>query len=217
VTIVAATAAALALTAWLVSDGDDGGPEGADPSRLSVQPERGDPATRAARRWSGGTRPAVPPPRFLGRASPPERPVAPPVPPPTPVPPAPAPALPPPAAPEMPPALARELSRFTDAQLQAELESLRLSFPEVEVIQATCPQPGCRAEVISTHAESLVGFGKAVDRRFQGFVKTEIKGLGPEAGPERAGKIWLRFAIGSHPAAAPGVPSTPPIAPAVPN
>jgi hypothetical protein len=125
-------------------------------------------------------------------------------------------------APAAPEGLVRDLSRFTDAHMRSEMEWLRQQFPEVELVQASCPQPGCRAEVISTHPEALVAFSKAVGARFH-VVESEIKGLGPEAGPERAGKIWVRFGMGNAPPATadPATPGAPapaaPTTPAPPN
>jgi hypothetical protein len=92
----------------------------------------------------------------------------------------------------MPKGLAHDLARFNDVQLRAELESLVLSFPEVQVVEASCPALPCRAEVASADATALARFADAVRRRFQGFLRTEI-GPDPAAPPRQR----ARFLIGT--------------------
>jgi hypothetical protein len=109
--------------------------------------------------------------------------------------------------------MVRDLWVYTDAQLRAELESMRRPFPDLEVLVATCPQPGCRAEVLSMTPQALVSFSKALGGRFH-VVESEIKGLGQEKGPQHAGKIWVRFELGNPPApATPAPPATTPAPP----
>jgi hypothetical protein len=92
----------------------------------------------------------------------------------------------------MPAALARDLARFNDDQIRAELESLVLSYPAVQVVEATCPALPCRAEVTSADAGALARFSDAVSRRFKGFLRVEVA---PE--PGHATMQRARFEIGT--------------------
>ena len=98
---------------------------------------------------------------------------------------------------QMPRALASDLARFNDDQLRAELESLGLSYPGVEVGGISCPALPCRAQASSTDRERLAGFVDAVHRRFKGFVNTDLASAPTPSGPP------------SSPPASPSAPAGP--------
>jgi hypothetical protein len=76
---------------------------------------------------------------------------------------------------EMPQGLAQDLRTFNDAQIRAELQSIALSFEEVELVEAVCPTLPCRAEVASTEVAELNRFVEAVSNRFQHYLSTEFR------------------------------------------
>ena len=135
---------------------------GSDPA--AKQPVRAETARLRPREVASAR--ATRPPRFLAGSGPLDRP--------------------------MPAALARDLARFDDGQLRAELESLVLSFPEVQVVEASCRALPCQAQVVSADAGALARYAEAVGRRFKGFLRTEVA---PE--PGRPSVQRARFEIGT--------------------
>ncbi len=89
----------------------------------------------------------------------------------------------------LPEGLVQDLRMFNDAQIRAEIESIGLSFPQVVLMEATCPALPCQVDVATDDVAALNRFVEAVSNRFQHYLRTDFR-------REQDGPVHAMFAIG---------------------